>query len=225
MKCEDKSKDLKYSILELVMGKIRGYPPWPAIILSRDLNSKKTYFVCFIADQSYAYLPENQLFQFNEKCLEENFDTKPKALQNAMQYAMKLYKHEMTFDEYLEQYPDIIATKDASLAEGAQKTKKNIEDILLGYKISAMFEYLVDQISALNSGSYEQNDIRYTNILELIKEKIETILKCEKIKEKVNECAYSKVKIMKTFEELKEKAQKIDSSVLEKLNKLLNILS
>ena len=216
-------KIFKYSILQLVMGKIRGYASWPALILARSTSAKAPYYVSFIADESFAYLQENQMANFDEKALEDNPEAKNKNLQIALQCAIQIYRKEITVDEYLMQYPSLLATKDLTLVDIANNIKKDIENVLTMYRIACMIEYTVDQIGMIRSNNIDK--IRYNNILELIEKKIENLLRYNRLHEKALECDYSKEKILCSLNEFKEHAVRHKEELVLKVDKVIEIIN
>ena len=227
MKSEGKQKDLKYAILQLVMAKIRGYASWPALILAKNSDAKKPYYVIFIADRSFAYLQENQMQPFTEKSVEDSTDIKNRGLQTALSYAMKLYTQEMTVEQYLEAYPGLLTQKDQTLGDIAKETKQKIEEILAHYRVSGLLEYTIDQIIALDESlKVGAASAKHENMMQMIERKISSLLEYEKIKEKISECAYSNPKVLEILNEFKTRLESVQKPGLaSKTEKLITILS
>ena len=61
------SSNTNFSVGEIVWGKIKGYPWWPAMITeTRDDNREKKYICNFIGDNSHASLIKRDLAKFEE---------------------------------------------------------------------------------------------------------------------------------------------------------------
>jgi hypothetical protein len=84
------SSNTNFSVGEIVWGKIKGYPWWPAMITeTRDDNREKKYICNFIGDNSHASLIKRDLAKFEE--LKNYSSTKKKDLLFAIQEAKHLY--------------------------------------------------------------------------------------------------------------------------------------
>eukprot|EP00830_Metopus_es_P018563 TRINITY_DN6518_c0_g1_i1.p2 TRINITY_DN6518_c0_g1~~TRINITY_DN6518_c0_g1_i1.p2 ORF type:complete len:111 (-),score=14.11 TRINITY_DN6518_c0_g1_i1:321-653(-) len=60
-----KEKELKYSLLQVVFGKVKGYKKWPGLIMGRSPAAKKPYCVYFVEDDTSAYLTEHDIEPFS----------------------------------------------------------------------------------------------------------------------------------------------------------------
>eukprot|EP00826_Nyctotherus_ovalis_P007554 TRINITY_DN11908_c0_g1_i5.p1 TRINITY_DN11908_c0_g1~~TRINITY_DN11908_c0_g1_i5.p1 ORF type:complete len:221 (+),score=69.26 TRINITY_DN11908_c0_g1_i5:133-795(+) len=215
-------KMFKYSILQLVMGKIRGYASWPALVLARSTTAKAPYYVSFIADESFAYLQENQMQNFDEKSVEDITEAKNKNLQVALQCAMQIYRQEITIEEYLMQYPSLLAMKDLTLVDVANNIKKNIENVLITYRIVGMVEYTVDQIETIKTSNADTS--RCKSITELIERKVDMLLRHEKLRERTTECEYSKEKVVAALSEFKECVRECKEELVSKIDRLIEFI-
>ena len=230
MKADIKPKELKYSLLQLVMAKIKGYSSWPALIIGKYPSSKKPYYVTFIAHESFAYLQEHQMQPFDERCVAENMDVKKKGLCVALEYAVKIYRRELSIEQYLEQFPTLLCTiNEPSYSNMAKETKQKITDLLTEYKMASVLEYTMEQTQTYNAQKFVDN-AAIQNIMLLIDNKLDILLQYSKIKEVLFNNANTSLSIQYTpqclfemFSELKSKLPRQYEGLISKVDKLLSL--